>query len=241
MATSASDSRAAAPAGGAYPVFDLGIAPYLPVQDVQGRLRSAVADGFIPGVILLLEHTPVITLGNRRSPGDLRDSAPIRARGLEVAESERGGQATLHAPGQLVSYPIVPVPHRDLRAFVRGLEEILRLLLQEFGVSAHRREGRPGLYVDGRKIASVGLRCHRWVSSHGTSLNATVDLSLFDLIVACGEPELRQTSLQALTGETPPMSQVKAAYLRAAQTVFGWDLCAPKEISYAEVEAALRL
>ena len=222
-------------------MFDLGVAPYLPVQDLQGRLRSAVAEGTVPGVILLLEHTPVITLGNRRSPGDLRDSQLIRGKGLEIAESERGGQATLHAPGQLVSYPVVPIPRRNLRAFVRGLEDVLLLLLEEFGVGAQRREGRPGLYVDGRKIASVGLRCHRWVSSHGTSLNVNVDLSLFDLIVACGEPELRQTSLHALTGEAPPMKQVKAAYLRAAATVFDWSLCEPRELAHSEVEAALGL
>jgi len=226
---------------GAYSVFDLGVAPYLPVQELQGRLRSAVADRTIPGVILLLEHTPVVTLGNRRTPGDLRDSLLIAGKGLEIAESERGGQATLHAPGQLVSYPVVPIPRRDLRAFVRGLEEVLLLLLEEFGVGARRREGRPGLYVDGRKIASVGLRCHRWVSSHGTSLNVNVDLSLFDLIVACGEPELRQTSLHALTGEAPPMKQVKAAYLRAAATVFDWSLCEPRELAHSEVEAALGL
>lgn len=225
----------------AYPVFDLGVAPYLPVQELQGRLRSAVAAGVVPGVILLLEHTPVVTLGNRRSPDDLRDSSLVRSRGLEVVESERGGRATLHAPGQLVGYPIVPIPHRDLRAFVAGLEEILVLLLEELGVSAHRRDGRPGLYVDGRKIASVGLRCHRWVSSHGTSLNVTTDLSLFDLIVACGEPDLRQTSLQELTGEAPPMNRVKTAYLWAAETVFGWSLSTPRKLSYSEVEAHLGL
>lgn len=233
------EARAAGDA--TFPVFDLGIAPYGPVQDLQGRLRGAVADGDLPGIILLLEHTPVITLGNRRSSTDLRDTALIRSRGIEVAESERGGQATLHAPGQLVSYPIVPIPRRDLRVFVGGLEEVLRLLLARFGVAAHRHEGRPGLYVEGRKIASVGLRCHRWVSSHGTSLNVSVDLTLFDLIVACGEPELRQTSLQALTSRAPTMGQVKAAYLHAARSVFGWDLDAPRELPYSQVEAALGL
>lgn len=223
------------------PVFDLGIAPYVPVQDLQARLRTAVAGGHPPGVVLLLEHTPVITLGNRRAPTDLRDSALIHSRGVEVAESERGGQTTLHAPGQLVSYPIVPIPRRDLRAFVGGLEEILRLLLEQFGVSAQRQDGRPGLYVQDRKIASVGLRCHRWVSSHGTSLNVSVDLSLFDLIVACGEPELTQTSVETLTGRAPAMGQVKTAYLNAARTVFGWELGDPRETSWSEVEVALGL
>jgi lipoyl(octanoyl) transferase len=223
------------------PVLDLGIAPYEPTQRLQARLREAVADGVLPGVILLLEHEPVITLGNRRTPADLRDLAAIRERGVEVALSERGGQATLHAPGQLVSYPLVPVPRRDLRAFVHDLEEVLRVLLAGLGIAAHRRDRHPGLYVAGDKIASIGLRCRRWVSSHGTSLNVNIDLSLFDLLVSCGEPELRQTGVQALTGRTYDMDEIKARYLAAAQQVFGWDLCPPRALTLHEVEGALGL
>ncbi len=175
-------------------MFDLGIAPYLPVQYLQARLRARVADGDIPGVILLLEHEPVITLGSRGAHADLRSPALVAAQGIEVVTSERGGQTTLHAPGQLVSYPIVPIPRQDLRSYVHNLEETLISLLGDLGVTASRRDGRPGLYVNGDKIASVGLRCSRWVSSHGTSLNVTIDLALFDLIVSCGEADLRQTS-----------------------------------------------
>ena len=226
-------------AAGPLAVFDLGVAPYRPTQDLQGRLRVAVAEGRLPGVILLLEHEPVITLGNRRNPADLRDPGLIRGRGVEVAPSERGGQATLHAHGQLVSYPIVPVPRRDLRAFVHDLEEILVVLLAGLGVTAHRRERRPGLYVEEEKIASIGLRCRRWVSSHGTSLNVNVDLSLFDLIVSCGEPELRQTSVAAVTGTTYEMDLIKSLYVQAAQQVFGWELSPLRKLPYTEVEAAL--
>ncbi len=213
-------------------VFDLGIAPYTPTQELMARLSAAVADETFPGVILLLEHTPVITLGKRGGTGDLLDMTAIRERGLDVVRSERGGQATLHAPGQLVSYPLVPIPRRDVRAFVYGLEETLRLLLDHLGVTARRRTGHPGLYVGDEKIASVGLRCRRWVSSHGTSLNVNLDLSLFDLIVSCGEPGLRQTSLQKLTGTDHSMDCVKALYLEAARQVFSWDLGPAQPLSH---------
>jgi lipoyl(octanoyl) transferase len=221
------------------PVFDLGIAPYGPTQALMTRLSAMVAERTLPGVILLLEHMPVITLGNRGEMADLLDEAAIRRFGIEVAPSERGGQATLHAPGQLVSYPIVPVPRRDIRAFVYDLEEVLRVLLDRLGVAAHRRAGHPGLYVDGEKIASIGLRCRRWVSSHGTSLNVGLDLSLFDLIVSCGEPGLRQTSLEELIGRHYGMDRIKALYLDSARQVFGWKLAPMGALPCDAVERAL--
>jgi lipoyl(octanoyl) transferase len=222
-------------------VFDLGIAPFEPVQDLQTRLRRAVATKALPGVVLLLEHEPVITLGSRGALEDLCDPERVKSQGIPVIASERGGQVTLHAPGQLVSYLIVPIPRRDLRRFVHDLEEVLVVLLAGLGVSALRREGRPGLYVEGNKIASVGLRCHRWVASHGTSLNVEIDLDLFDLIVTCGEPGLRQTSMEAVSGRPYPMALVKELYLEAATRVFGWTLSAPRAIPYARVEAELGL
>jgi lipoyl(octanoyl) transferase len=226
----------------ALPVIDLGLAPYLPVQELQRRLQSAVIDGVGNGVLLLLEHEPVITLGSRGRSSDLRrPSMEIGRdpRGVAVVASERGGQATLHAPGQLVSYPVVPIPGHDLSRYVRGLEQILLLVLQTYGVSALRRQGRPGLYVEDQKIASVGLRCRRWVASHGTSLNVDVDLSLFDYIVSCGEPQLRQTSIAALVGTAPPMAEVKRLYCRAAEEVFGWSLPQLARVDYSEVEQKL--
>jgi lipoate-protein ligase B len=222
-------------------VLDLGLAPYLPVQDLQGRLRTAVVEGKIPGALLLLEHEPVITLGSRAGDCDLRLPPAGAGRAVAVVRSERGGQATLHAPGQLVSYPIVPVRGHDLRAFVHGLEEVLVVLLAEVGVSARRREGRPGLYVEEDKIASVGLRCRRWVASHGTSLNVSIDLSLFGQIVSCGEPTLRQTSLQELTGVTFPMAEMKTRYLAAAEQVFGWRLLPLRAVAHDAAERALGL
>jgi lipoyl(octanoyl) transferase len=223
------------------PVFDLGVAPYQPVQRLQCRLRTAVADEYLPGVVLLLEHEPVITLGNRCTAADLQDPALIRSRAMPVVPTERGGQATLHAPGQLVVYPIVPIPRRDLRGYVHDLEEVFVLMLADLDIAAHRREGRPGLYVQGDKIMSVGLRCHRWVASHGASFNVSVDLSLFDLVVSCGERSLRQTSLRAITGRSYRMEQIKSAYLEAFRRVFDWELAPLRTLPYECVEQTLGL
>jgi lipoyl(octanoyl) transferase len=228
--------RALKPSPAAYPVFDLGVAPYLPVQALQARLRRAVADGSLPGVLLLLEHDPVITMGSRAGLHDLRGLGDV-----PVAQSERGGQATLHAPGQLVSYPVVPIPRRDLTSYVRGLEEANVILLAGFGIHAERRAGHPGLYVAGDKISSVGLRCQRWVSSHGTSLNVSVDVSLFDAIVSCGESQLHQTSIELLTGAAPNMADVKQAYIRAVSQVFGWQFAELRLVPHDRIESQLGL
>jgi lipoyl(octanoyl) transferase len=194
--------------------------------------------GAISGVLLLLEHEPVITLGSRAGDHDLRHPRGDAAR-VTVVRSERGGQATLHAPGQLVSYPIVLIVGHDLRAYVDTLEETLLVLLGGLGVTARRRQGKPGLYVGEDKIASVGLRCRRWVASHGTSLNVSVDLSLFDQIVSCGEPALKQTSLETVTGHSFAMSEIKALYAEAAREVFGWELLPIVATAYDDVERVL--
>ncbi len=232
-------ARTLKPSPPQFAVFDLGLAPYLPLQALQGRLRAAVADGRIPGVLLLLEHEPVVTLGSRAGPQDLRACAAPGGRAIPVVTSERGGQATLHAPGQLISYPVVPIPGRDLGAYVNGLEEANILVLARLGIHAERRHGRPGVYAGGDKISSVGLRCQRWVSSHGTSLNVSVDLSLFEAIVSCGEPQLQQTSIERLTSAPADMAQVKEMYLQAVTQVFGWELLPMRRVSFDQAEAEL--
>lgn len=214
----------ATPARRVLPVFDLGTVPYTPVQALQGVLRARVAEGSLAGVLLLLEHEAVVTLGSRGSDADVLAPGSLESGGLQVVTSERGGAATLHAPGQLVSYPILPIPGRDLRAYVHALEQVLVEVLAVLGIRAERRRGAPGLYTNGWKIASVGLRCQRWVASHGTSLNVSVHLPLFDAIVSCGEADLRQTSVQRERGDAPSMDRVKALYVEAFARVFGVGL-----------------
>lgn len=223
------------------PVFDLGRVPYLSVQGLQAELRERVAGGDAPGALLLLEHDPVVTLGSRGGEADVVSPAFLETRDLPLVRSERGGAATLHAPGQLVSYPILPVPGRDLRAYVDRLEQVLIDLLALLDVRAERRKGAPGLYVRDAKIASVGLRCRRWIASHGTSLNVAIDLSLFDGIVSCGEAGLRQTSVLRETGVAPPMQVVKEMYAAAFEEVFGRRLLAMERATIPQIRARVRL
>lgn len=218
----------------AIPCFDLGLVEYGRAQELQAELQQAVADEIVPGVLLLLEHPPVVTLGSRGTPADLVDLNGSAVT-LPVMRSERGGAATLHAPGQLVSYPIIPVPGRDLRRFVWNLEEVLIRLVSDLGISAERSSGRPGLYVGVHKIASVGLRCRRWVASHGTSLNISNDLRLFDAIIACGDAGLRQTSVAALTGFAPDMPTAKRAYAEHFAVVFQRTLLRPAPATASDV------
>jgi len=214
--------------------FDLGLVEYGRAQGLQTELQQAVADEIVPGVVLLLEHPPVVTLGSRGTPADLVQPSRSEVT-LPVMRSERGGAATLHAPGQLVSYPIIPVPGRDLRRFVWDLEEVLVRLVADLGITAERSSGRPGLYVGADKIASVGLRCRRWVASHGTSLNISNDLRLFDAIIACGDARLRQTSVAALTGFAPDMPTAKKAYVEHFAFVFQRTLLPPEPATPADV------
>jgi lipoyl(octanoyl) transferase len=224
-------------------VFTLGLAPYRPVQDLQRRLRADVASGRCEGVLLLLEHPAVITLGSRGGTDDLRDPAAAERARIEVVRSERGGAATLHAPGQLVSYPVLPLPRRDLRAYVTALEEVLIRLVASYGVAATRSDSgrRPGVYVGDRKIASIGLRCERWVASHGTALNVDPDLDLFDLIVSCAESDLRQTSLREAIGMAPPMEAIVRGYAREFAEVFARPVTAPVAADWSDVERLLGL
>jgi lipoate-protein ligase B len=223
------------------PVVDLGVAAYLPVQDLQKRLRRAVAEGALPGIVILLEHPPVITLGRRGTLADVRDPQEAALRGVDIVESERGGRVTLHAPGQLVSYPIVPIPRRDLRSYVFALEDVLATVLLAHGLSASRTPAGPGLYIDGAKVASLGLHCERGIASHGTSLNVDVELSLFDLVISCGNPGTRQTSMREALRRPVSMHRVKQNYLAALSAVFGLTMGPTRLLSIGQVEHVLGL
>ncbi len=232
MATNSDISRSVS---GLLPAYDLGVAPYAEVQILQAELRRSVAADTHSGALLLLEHEPVISLGAHAPATDVLDPARVERLGVAVARSERGGQSTVHAPGQLVAYPIVRIPGRDLRAFVQSLEEVLILVLAGVGLEGRRSPGRPGLYLDGLKVASVGLKCEHGVASHGSALNVNVDLTLFDLVVSCGEPALQQTSVERATGRTHPMEDMKKRYIEAFEMVFG--VAVSRHVSLASTAA----
>jgi lipoyl(octanoyl) transferase len=170
----------------------LGRVEYREAVALQERLRERVQAGELPDLLLLLEHPPVYTTGRRSEPGELPATNTI-----DVVETDRGGKLTYHGPGQLVGYPIMHVP--NVRAFVETMEAALVTALTEAGVDAHIREGREytGVWVENRKIASIGIHVARRVSMHGFAVNVDNDLSPFDAVIACGLPDVRMTSLKA--------------------------------------------
>jgi lipoyl(octanoyl) transferase len=184
-------------------VCHLGVVEYREALSLQERLREARQADELPDVLLTLEHPPVYTRGRRSVDGELPFGEDwYLARGIEIVETGRGGKVTYHGPGQLVGYPIVGVD--DVVAYVRLLEDALVTALADEGVAARSRphEGHryTGVWVDERKIASIGVHLSRGVSMHGFAVNVDNDLEPFSWIVPCGLDEVEMTSLVAETG-----------------------------------------
>ncbi len=202
----------------------LGRVVYRDAWDLQKRLAAARAEGRIPDQLLLLEHEAVLTLGRQADDSHVLAPAPLlEARGIEVLRVERGGEVTYHGPGQLVAYPILHLPDRALllRPYVRALEAALSDTCAAFGVTAGRREGHPGCWVDAegprpRKIGALGIRVERGVAYHGIALNVDVSLADFDLIDPCGMPGLASASIASELGnrDEPPSTERVAAAAR---------------------------
>jgi lipoate-protein ligase B len=170
----------------------LGSVEYREAVALQERLRERVQSGELPDLLLLLEHPPVYTTGRRSEPDELPVGGDI-----DIVETDRGGKLTYHGPGQLVGYPIMHVP--NVRAFVETMERALVAAIGAAGVDAHVRAGREytGVWVEDRKIASIGIHVSRRVSMHGFAVNVANDLAPFGDVIACGLPDVRMTSLAA--------------------------------------------
>ncbi len=202
----------------------LGRQPYEPIHELQQRLLEARHLGQIDDTVLLLEHDTVITLGRGAHGANvLFPPQALEQRGVQLVETGRGGDVTLHAPGQLVCYPIIALPEnrRDVRRYVNDLTETMRQLALRFGVSGGKMDSMIGLWVDRKhlsswpgegaavepaKLGAIGVRVSRWVTMHGFALNLTTDLDLFRLIVPCGISTFGVTSIQELTGKAPAVS-----------------------------------
>jgi lipoyl(octanoyl) transferase len=200
----------------------LGRVGYREAVRLQESRRDALLRGEGDEALLLLEHPDVFTLGRSADSGDVLAGADwLRERAIEVVETDRGGQVTYHGPGQLVGYPILDLrpDRRDLRRYVRDLQEVLVATLRDFGIPARGGEGETiGVWVEERgrpaKIASIGVHLKRWVTTHGFALNVAPDLGLFAGIVACGMPDVRMTSMLALTGERVELERVAESCAR---------------------------
>ena len=181
----------------------LGVTSYIDALELQKRLVEQRRAGEIDDVLLLVEHPPVLTLGVRGDGGRshiLVSEAELSARHIDVFETGRGGDITYHGPGQIVGYPIIDLnpDRRDVHKYVRDIEEVLIRVAADFGITAGRIPGLTGVWVGDEKLAAIGVRIQRWVTSHGFALNHTTDLSHFNLIVPCGIADRGVTSLERL-------------------------------------------
>lgn len=202
----------------------LGIVPYSAALEIQARLVEDRRAGRVGDLLLLLQHPPVITLGVKaRNGGNVRASRDaLAARGVEVHEAGRGGDVTFHGPGQIVGYPILDLkPDRcDVHRYVRDLEEVMICTAAEFGVGAGRMPGLTGVWVGQDKLAAIGVRISRWITSHGFAFNVSTDLDYFALIVPCGIADRGVTSLARLLGRPVEVEAVEDALARHFCVVF---------------------
>lgn len=227
---------------------DLGSIGYERAWDLQKRIVAARKLALIPDVLLLCEHPHVITMGrNGRAEHLLASEQMLRTKGVEFHATNRGGDITYHGPGQIVAYPILNLAEirRDVGWYVRQLEEAMIRTSAEYGVTAERREGRTGIWVnvasaseiaDEEKLGAIGVHISRWVTSHGLAYNVSTDLSYFDLIVPCGIAGKRATSLKRLLNREVEMNDAKPRLVQHLGDRFGREL---RAISPAELESAL--
>ncbi len=207
---------------------ELGRVRYGDALRLQRELVEKRKQGAIPDQLLLLEHPHVITLGrNGRLQNLLAAPEVLERAGIEFFHTDRGGDITYHGPGQVVGYPILDLREwrRDVVAYVRALEQVIIEALAQFGLRGERVEGRTGVWIDGRKIAAIGVHVSRWVTSHGFAFNVSTDLNYFRYIVPCGLAA-PVTSMWEL-GARAELREVHAALVAAFSRVFECEMIGP--------------
>jgi lipoyl(octanoyl) transferase len=205
----------------------LGRVRYADAMDLmEARVKARMASE-APDTLFLLEHEHVLTLGRRADRGNIVASPELlAARGVEVFETGRGGDVTYHGPGQLVGYPVIDLApdRKDVRRYVKDLEEVMIRASGRYGVEAGRLEGLIGTWVDvagaGRKIGAIGVRISRWITSHGFAFNVSSDMDAFSLIVPCGIRDHGVTSLERELGRTISVDEVMDVVEDAFRDVF---------------------
>jgi lipoyl(octanoyl) transferase len=213
-------------------VVELGLIPYREAWEWQRRIVEARKAEAVPDVLLLCEHAHVITLGRNGRPEHLRASEHVlRQMNVEFCTTDRGGDITYHGPGQLVGYPILNLAgiRRDVVWYVRQLEEALIRASAEFGIVATRLPSKTGVWVQEpgareEKLAAIGVHISRWVTSHGFAYNVSTDLRYFDLIVPCGIPDRRPTSLERLLGRRVSVAEVAPRIVDRLGEVFALEM-----------------
>jgi lipoate-protein ligase B len=195
---------------------DLGTMPYRDALDVQRQTHARVVDGDLPGALLLVEHPPVITIGRRgKREHILADDARLAQLGIDLVETDRGGDVTYHGPGQVVLYPIVRLADRGIGigSYMRLLEQVVIDVVAAYGVAAERDHCATGVWIGGAKLCAMGVRVRRGITMHGLAVNVATDMTHFDAIVPCGLAGRPVTSLAQLCGNNAPRIEVVKANL----------------------------
>jgi len=212
---------------------------------LQERLVAARKEGALDDVLIFCQHPHVLTLGRKSNLKNLLASEHVlRQKGVELRETNRGGDITYHGPGQIVGYPILNLDHirRDVHWYVRTLEEAMIRASADFGVTAYRIPGKTGIWVQPtgnipeEKLAAIGVHISRWVTSHGLAYNVSTDLRYFDLIIPCGIADRKATSLEKLLQRNVTLDEVRSRLAHHLAELFGLS---SQPVSNAELLARL--
>ena len=206
-------------------VYELGIVDYKKALELQISLLNKIKLGEVGDTLLLLEHPPTFTVGRRGKPENLlRNQEELKNSGIYFEIVGRGGDITYHGPGQLVGYPILDLNNHqcDIHLFLRNIEEVIINALGDFDITGERKRDYTGVWVGDEKIASIGIGVKKWTTYHGFALNVNTDLTYFDIIVPCGIPGIKMTSIRELSGNKKDieMSEVKDSIIGAFSRVF---------------------
>ncbi len=196
--------------------------PYRSCVETQLKLLEEVAAG-AQDILIFVEHDPVLTLGaNFHEENLLLTPKEYEARGIEIVRTDRGGDVTFHGPNQLVIYPIFNVANhgKDLHKWLRDLEETMIQSAASFGLNGYRFPPNTGTWVNGKKLAAIGIKIKRWVSMHGIALNCDNDLSAFETIVPCGIQDYGVTSLSAETARKVTTKDAKPIVAKSFEAIF---------------------
>ena len=204
-------------------ILDIGIAPYEDTHFLQKQILRKKKRSRCEDYIILVEHPAVFTIGRSGSKDNILVREDLLSEnGLKVIEIDRGGDITFHGPGQLVAYPVFDLRNhvKDIRLFIKNLERVLELTMYEYGFAADREKKYTGLWTGGGKIGFIGIGISNWITYHGVSINANVDLKWFSMIKPCGIDNLRVTSLREMLGRDIDINRLKDTFIEKCCEVF---------------------
>ena len=197
-------------------VKDLGLCDYNEALLSQKNTRNQLIKNSGKNTLFLLEHNHTYTLGKNGNPNNILN------KNCELFETDRGGDVTYHSPGQLVGYPIIDLKTMGLgiRSYVSNIEQVLIHVLYDYGINASIKPGLTGVWIQDRKIASIGIRVSRWVTTHGFALNVNTDMNYFSNIISCGIDNVLMTSMEQELGQEIPMDEIKKSTINHFNDIF---------------------